>query len=125
MGLGVVFCASIASNFLPPTTALKGIKFLGFTNGNTASSIDYGANCVLLKTSVPNLRNPYTQIAAQLPQTILLGSNSKVQGPLLRPNSGGNPWDFIASPDHLTSHDIQSYEQQQTVIEPLLKNQYL
>ena len=44
------------------TTALKAVKFLGFTNGNSESSIDYGANCVLLKTSIPSLRNPYSQV---------------------------------------------------------------
>ena len=44
------------------TSALRGIKYLGFTNGDRQSSIEYGANCVLLKTQVPDLRNSYSQV---------------------------------------------------------------
>ena len=39
-----------------------------------------------------------------------------VQGPLLRPNSGGNPWDFLANSGQLSSHDIQSSQKDHTVI---------
>jgi len=105
------------------TSALRGIKYLGFTNGDRQSSIEYGANCVLLKTQIPDLRNSYSQISPQLQTTFFTASN---KGSLLTPNQGGNPWDFVAtSPDLLNSHLIKSNQQQQTVIEPVLKSEYL
>ena len=44
------------------TTALRGVKYLGFTNSDKESSIDYGANCVLLKTPVPDVLSTYVQV---------------------------------------------------------------
>ena len=43
------------------------LQYLGFTNGDRASSIDYGANCVLLRTAAPNLRNSYSQVKFKVP----------------------------------------------------------
>ena len=50
------------------TSALKSIKYLGFTNGNYASSLDYGANCVLIQAAVPDVRNTFSSIYPQLQQ---------------------------------------------------------
>ena len=68
------------------TTALKAVKFLGFTNGDTESSIDYGANCVLLKTSIPNTRNPYSQVKVLVLKLFLQPQkNSRSQHNFLNP----------------------------------------
>jgi len=103
------------------TTALRAIRYMGFTNGHRDSSIEYGANCVLLKTPVPNFRNSYSQIASQFPSSFLPN-----KGSLLTSNSAVNPWSYLASnPDLLNGHIIQSNRDPQTVIEPILKSQYL
>ena len=46
------------------TTALRAVKYLGFTNSDKESSIDYGANCVLLKTPVPDVLSTYVQVCS-------------------------------------------------------------
>jgi len=90
------------------TTALRAVKYLGFTNSDKQSSIDYGANCVLLKTPVPDVLSTYVQISPQLQNSFVSSKNQASFG-------AGNPWSYLRSPD----------KSQQTVIEPVLKSQYL
>ena len=51
---------------------------MGFTNGERASTIDYGANCVLLKTQNSFGLSPYVQVSPQQIQQLQyqLGQNN-------------------------------------------------
>ena len=51
---------------------------MGFTNGERASTIDYGANCVLLKTQNSFGQSPYVQVSPQQIQQLQyqLGQNN-------------------------------------------------
>jgi len=119
------------------TSAIGSIKYMGFTNGERASTIDYGANCVLLKTQNSFGLSPYVQVSPQQIQQLQyqLGQNNyynqNPQAPQInnRPsNSQPNPWDYLNTPDILEAKTIEHQIQprpEQTVIEPKLKSQYL
>ena len=60
------------------TSAIGSIKYMGFTNGERASTLDYGANCVLLKTQYNAGQSPYVQVSPQQIQQLQyqLGQNN-------------------------------------------------
>jgi len=109
------------------TSAITAIKYMGFTNAERASSIDYGANCVLLKSQ------PYVQVSPQQIQQLQYqfgGTNNfynpNTQVAPMSPNPQSNPWDYLNPADQLAvqEHQIQP-RPDQTVIEPVIKSQYL
>jgi len=119
------------------TSALTAVRFMGFTLGRRGSSIEFGANCVLLKTpgfSPLTKQPPYIQVSqpqqiSQYPQSYFSQAKSQVGPSITGVNlptvQNINPWDFLnsAKVDPVEQHIYPSPEQ--TVIEPILKSQYL
>ena len=60
------------------TSAITAIKYMGFTNGERASTIAYGANCVLLKTQYNAGQSQFVQVSPQQIQQLQyqLGQNN-------------------------------------------------
>jgi len=116
------------------SSALPSIKYLGFTNGGRQQSVDYGSNCVLLRTSYSSDQTPYGQGYPQQfqPPTYPYGTKNSYNqnAQVLQPNYQVNPWDYLSR--QLPEPESQLvFEQQLTpwqeerVIEPVLKSQYL
>jgi hypothetical protein len=52
-------------------SALASVKFMGFTTGERGQSLQFGANCVLLKTQYAVLgQSPYVQVSPQQIQAL-------------------------------------------------------
>lgn len=121
------------------TSAIPSLKYMGFTLGRRDSSVQFGANCVLLKT--PGFtQSPYVQVSPQQiqqqyqpyqpvyynqGQTLARDQAPPGQAPLVS-SPQPNPWDILSAASKLNpvEHEIKS-RPQQTVIEPIIKNQYL
>jgi len=128
--------------------ALKSVRYIGFTNGQRQQSVDYGAMCVIFDyQSVqspyqsPSLPYPYPYYQTfsaphpnsrlELPETVAAdlvsisstGSSTTTRTPL--------PWDIFnliptpPLPSVQTSDAVFVPPQDQKVIEPVLKNEYL
>ena len=130
--------------------ALKNIKYMGFTASSEAV-VQYGTNCVLLNTAIGiGPQNPFVQIS---PQNFNAGLNlnqvqpqfsfNSLPGPLPGPlpittptpssnqnpnvlrqqiRPGAKPWQL----DSTRAMELQIVtEPQETIIEPVIRNQYL
>jgi hypothetical protein len=116
------------------TTALPTIKYIGFTNGARQHSIDYGANCVLLKTNYgvnPAYYNQgYQQPLYQPPYPHTTKATYNTNPQVVQQSPQINPWDLLTYPApgpvrKTVSKQAASPWSQQRVIQPVLKSQYL
>ena len=56
--------------------AITSLKYMGFTTGMVKGSIDYGANCVLLKTQIGIGQAPYSSITPEQIQALYPNSRA-------------------------------------------------
>jgi len=127
--------------------ALKSVRYIGFTNGERQQSVDYGAMCIIF--DYQSYQNPYQSPSLPYPfpyyQTFSAHHpNSRLDLPetvaelVAVPSTGSSttsrtpiPWDIFNLIPTPPSPSIQASEavfvppQDQKVIEPILKNQYL
>ena len=134
-------------------TAMRSVKYMGFTASDGAE-VEFGTNCILLNTQLGlGGGSPFGQVASQQQTSINLNQiqpqytygslvsnrqpaqpslpmvNDQVQ--ILQPNSapgirqevplGAKPW---LNPSSATELEIVT-QPEQTIIEPVLRNQYL
>ena len=126
--------------------ALRNVRYIGFTNGNRQHSIDYGAMCVVFDYN--SIRSPYQSPQMPYPYYQTYSANhpnsrTDFNGDVveeavdnMRDSSSAStsprpiPWDIFSlipspTPTITKKEAVFVAPEDQKIIEPVLKNQYL